>query len=81
MAGLTPSQVQNCTFSLLCTKTWDQLRAIEDEKRVRFCGECKKLVHLCTTAAEVKFHSEARHCVAIKLRNEPRMLLGDIKPF
>jgi hypothetical protein len=40
-----------------------------------------RLVHLCTTAAEVKLHSKARHCVAIKLRNEPQMLLGDISHF
>ena len=61
MSGLDESEIQNCTFSLLCSKNWDQLKAIQGEKRVRFCGACKELVHLCTSVAEVKRHISERH--------------------
>ena len=80
MEGLSAGEIENCTFSLLCTKTWNELKAIDGERRVRFCNDCRELVHLCTTAAEVKRHSRERHCVAIK-RDRGPMLLGDVAGY
>ena len=78
MQGLDVDEVRKCTFSLLCTKTWRGLSRIDGQPKVRFCGECQEVVHLCTTAAQVREHARQRHCVAIKPRDGGRMLVGDV---
>ena len=81
MTGLSASEVQNCAFSKLCSKTWETLSPIKGERAVRFCGDCRQLVHLCKTAAQVKAHAKERHCVAIVVRNSPRRLVGDVSHY
>jgi hypothetical protein len=78
MTGLSDDEVRNCTFNLLCSQSWAGLRRIDGESRVRFCGECQQLVHLCTTPAQVRQHARERHCVALRRRSGLQPLMGDV---
>ncbi len=57
--------IENCTFTFQCPRTWDQLERT-GETNVRFCGQCERRVHLCTTDEELTRHARDRHCVAVR---------------
>ena len=76
-SGLDDDEIRNCEFAFRCTKTWSSLGRIQGQAKIRFCGDCLKAVHLCTTAADVRRHAGERHCVAIKRRDGGLMPLGD----
>jgi len=50
-------------LSFKCPKRWSDL-TVTAEDNVRFCDECKRNVHYCSTLANVRFHGTRNDCVA-----------------
>ena len=66
-SGAMSNEILNCewTFTSQCPRTWESLRATDDDA-VRLCEVCLKNVYLCVTMGDVERHAELRHCVAIR---------------
>lgn len=58
--------VGNCSFALICSKKWSELKADAVHPDRRFCETCKKQVHWCKTSEEFARRGRAGECVAIE---------------
>lgn len=70
LAVISRPAIENCDFSYLCPKQWEKLEAT-DQPTVRFCENCQKNVHYCTTVREARDLASEGHCVAVDPR-QPR---------
>jgi len=55
--------IRNCVFAYRCTADWEKLDDTGVEQ-VRYCGECRRTVHLCMTDEELTNQVRANNCVA-----------------
>lgn len=68
---------RNCDFKYRCTKTWDELDTVPSTTSARECSDCKKLVFMCTTDAEIALAMRENWCIAVPTEsadNQPFML-------
>lgn len=65
-------------FASVCPKTWGMLTK-GDDPNVRFCGECKKNVHLVKSREELDARKSQRCCVAAQDRSGG-LLIGVVGP-
>jgi hypothetical protein len=56
--------IHNCRFAYRCDRKWDELKPTTDDE-VRFCGQCERTVHWCSTDRELAEAVALNHCVAI----------------
>jgi len=57
--------IRNCTFKYKCNRSWDSLKAFDNEPRVRHCEDCNKRVYLVTTNKLLALALKMDHCIAI----------------
>lgn len=58
--------IRNCPFRFRCTQKWSQLQETPDSL-VRFCGECQKNVHYCSSDGEIAAALRSNKCVAMEI--------------
>lgn len=61
--------IENCIFKFKCTKSWKSLLQTSDRK-IRYCEECDRGVHLCKTDRELEIAKSKGWCVAVKFKSE-----------
>lgn len=61
----TPLQCRRDGFSFECPKTWESMKRIEEDDRIRFCEACQERVHFCTTLDEARDFGRLGRCVAL----------------
>ena len=62
--GSTSMSLQNCRFKFRCNQSWNLLLRTEDPD-LRYCTECERGVHFCTTDAQLAEAVRLGRCVAI----------------
>lgn len=74
----TERPIRNCPIKLSfeCPKTWESLTPTNDP-RVKNCAQCSRLVHLCSSLAEVERRGAIGECISYDAPNS-RMVLGGI---
>jgi hypothetical protein len=73
--GLVSISIRNCRFAFRCTRKWDKLKVTADEG-VRYCSDCERTVHWCSTDRELAQAVAFNHCVAIDVDG---VMLGDVE--
>lgn len=58
-------QIRNCEIAFKCEAEWDDLDETK-EKRIKFCNQCQKQVHLCDTDELLLHAIKSNLCVAIE---------------
>ena len=66
-APIDKCPTQNLQFRYQCPKSWESLTSTDDAT-VRFCNQCSKNVHFCSSLTEVSDHASSDHCVAFSPR-------------
>jgi len=75
LAVVSKLEIENCgpendwdrlAFRYACPKKWEKLDPTGDSK-IRYCGECHKTVHYCSSIAEAAQHGNAGDCIAVQL--------------
>ena len=70
--------IRNCTVAFKCRTRWQDLPD-DGIESVRFCGECQKEVHLCTSEKDLREALLDNLCVAIEVRpQKSEMILGQV---
>ena len=70
--------IRNCTVAFKCRTRWQDLPD-DGIESVRFCGECQKEVHLCTSEKGLREALLDNLCVAIEVRSQKsEMILGQL---
>lgn len=59
-----PKQDSMMQFEFECPNRWTSLQTTEDDA-VRFCGDCQRQVHFCSTSDEAMEHAKAGDCIAV----------------
>ena len=59
--------IRNCINGHRCEKKWVDLTVAWSWPIVRYCGECKRSVHLCTTDSELVVAIKHNRCVAVAI--------------
>lgn len=65
-------------FEFECPKKWEELTPTADGHEVRFCGACKRTVHYCHDADDLRRNANMGSCVAVEW-GVPRRP-GDLEP-
>lgn len=67
-----------CKFKVLCDMDWDDLTIIDKYPNIKFCSECSKDVHYCSTYDQLQEEIKNGHCVALgeELAGESYKLTG-----
>lgn len=77
------AEIRNCEFRFQCTKTWDSLKPTEDLS-VRFCDQCQRTVHYCSTPTQLHDAIVKNRCVAAEIRYAPsgsiEIEIGEVSP-
>lgn len=63
-AKIDSAKIENCRFSVMCNRRWEDLAEIKDAPGIRYCSKCDHSVHLCTLV-DFLDHAEKGHCVAL----------------
>ena len=58
--------IRNCTIAFKCKAKWEDLPD-DGIKTVRFCEDCQKEVHLCTSDNDLAEAMRDNLCVAIQI--------------
>jgi len=67
-------------MSYRCPRTWDELSRTTNRNE-RFCGECKKIVHFCTTQEQLDQAIARGWCVAaVFVEPKPALMIGEPAP-
>ncbi|MEZ5592974.1 MAG: hypothetical protein R3F53_20625 [Gammaproteobacteria bacterium] len=73
--------IRNCHIKYRCTKTWENLIETEDQN-IKYCNECDRGVHFCSTANDLLEAMKNDWCVAVDVESTDDLrsvrLLGDI---
>lgn len=70
IAAISRTVIEHCDDILLgggCDRRWDKLQPTSEEG-VRYCTDCKRNVHFCSSIEAVAVHAERNECVAIDPR-------------
>lgn len=72
--------IRNCTVAYKCQTRWEDLPD-DGIPTVRFCDECQKEVHLCTSDKDLSQAIKDNLCVAIEITPFKRqeILMGMIR--
>jgi len=62
-APIDKCPTSNLQFRYQCPRSWEALTST-DRSSVRFCNQCNREVHFCSTLDDVRRHADAVDCVA-----------------
>jgi hypothetical protein len=68
-------------LSFRCARRWEELRAIEGRRDVRYCDDCRNAVHCVASRAEFDAHAAAGHCVAFFDERGDRLVGRPATPY
>jgi len=57
-------EVRGCTFTFLCSRTWEGLRKTSDPK-IRHCSDCQRKVYLAESQDELLAIAKDKGCAAV----------------
>jgi hypothetical protein len=73
-----PHPIENCSFGYECPLLLENLEVSQHSDDVRSCNKCNKDVYIVSSADQIKFQISLGRCVAFRVVQLRKMLLGDV---